>query len=492
MGIVAIVPLAALVALLESMSAETIGAMMLGIAPYRATGSALWILFPLVLYALGLLVSIAGLSVLPAFIREPEPPWRPAAAGFVLTAALALAGLLIAAKLMLGGHWYWFFACGLVGLLAAPAFAAIAGYYTQLPWRPVRSIAGATRTGVATNLIIGMSLGLETTAAAAVTISAALAAAYLLGSHASITGVSGVQAGMFGTAVATMGLLMVAAYVLALDASSAIVDNAGGIATMAGASPEESQPIGALIPAGNTAKTFARGYALASAGLAAFLLFSAFLDEVRQLAPHSEPSTVDLAHVWVFVGGLLGTMLVFLFASLTLRAVGGAAELVIEEVRTQLRAGGGTTQRAPLPDCSRVGEIVAGAALRRMLPPGLLAVSLPVLVGLAFRASGLDPGAGWQALAGFVMIGTIGGLLLAMALSNAGGTWANAEKFVEDGSLSDGGGLELKAGTAAYAAMIAGDSVGDPFKDVAASALHVLINLLSIMAIVLAPLFVLR
>jgi len=492
--------------LFESMSAENIGAMILGVAIYKATGSALWIFFPLVLRSFGILATMVGLLSVPGFVKEQDQdPMTPLNNGFYIASLLAVVGLFLATRFMLGTQWYWFFFCGVVGLLTGLAFVYITQYYTSGSWRPVREIANASRTGPATNIIIGTAVGMETTATTAIAIGLALVVSFLLGSHAGIPGVSGFVSGIFGTAVATMGMLTVAAYVLAMDTFGPITDNAGGITEMAGA-PESARHItDALDAVGNTTKALTKGYAVASAGLAAFLLFSAYLDKVREeifprlhalnpsiATPADVPISIDLSQVWVFVGGLLGVMLVFMFSSLAIRAVGKTAGAIIEEVRRQFRENPGIMDRTVRPDYGRAVDITTRAALHEMIAPGVLAVGLPVVVGLIFRFSGINPNAGWQSVAGLLMVGTIGGILLATFFNNSGGAWDNAKKFIEAGNLTEPDGSVIKKGSATHQAAVVGDTVGDPYKDTAGPSLHVLIKLLSTITLVLAPIFIIK
>jgi K(+)-stimulated pyrophosphate-energized sodium pump len=477
--------------LFESMSAENIGAMILGVAIFDATHNPLWIFFPLVLRSFGILATMAGLLSVPGFVKErDQDPMTPLNNGFYIASVLALVGVFLATKLMLGDQWYWFFFCGIIGLLTGLAFVYITQYYTSGSWRPVREIADASRTGPATNIIIGTAVGMETTATTAIAIGLALVISFLLGSHAAIPGVASYKTGIFGTAVATMGMLSVAAYVLAMDTFGPITDNAGGITEMAGASESARRITDALDAVGNTTKALTKGYAVASAGLAAFLLFSAYLDKVQEELPNLGRITIDLSQVWVFVGGLLGVMLVYMFSSLAIRAVGKTAGSIIEEVRRQFRESPGIMDGTVRPDYGRAVDITTRAALREMVAPGVLAVGLPVVVGLIFRFSGIDPNAGWQSVAGVLMVGTIGGILLATFFNNSGGAWDNAKKFIEAGNLTEPDGSVIKKATPTHAAAVVGDTVGDPYKDTAGPSLHVLIKMLSTITLVLAPLFI--
>jgi len=486
--------------LFESMSAENIGAMILGVAIFAVTDDIEWIMFPLVLRSFGILATMAGLLSVPFFAsREPKDPMQPLNGGYFIVSALSVVGLLITTKVMLGDAWYWFFFCGLVGIGTGIVFVYITQYYTSGSWRPVREIAEASRTGPATNIVIGTAVGFETTAATAITIGLALVTSFWLGSRADVDPlIPGFTTGIFGTAVATMGMLMSAAYILAMDTFGPITDNAGGITTMGGAEDKARDITDKLDTVGNTTKALTKGYAVASAGLAAFLLFSAYLDKVKERLglPLTQELPIDLANVDVFVGALLGVMLVFLFSSLAIRAVGRAAGTIIEEVRQQFRNDPGIMAGTSRPDYGRAVDITARAALREMVLPGILAVGAPVVVGLVFRYLrdttyiGLEDSGGWLAVSGLLMVGTIGGIMLATFLNNGGGAWDNAKKYIEAGNMRDEAGNVVGKGSDIHAAAVVGDTVGDPFKDTAGPSLHVLVKLLSTITLVLAPLFI--
>ena len=494
--------------LFESMSAENIGAMILGVAIFTVTGRVEWIMFPLVLRSFGIIAAVAGLLTVPMFARDEVKTMRnPMGAlngGYYIVSILSVVGLYIATSMMLGDQWFTFFLCGLVGILCGIAFVYITQYYTAGGWRPVQEIAEASKTGPATNVIIGTAVGLETTGATAITIGLALIASFVLGSNAEIPNVPTYTAGIFGTAVATMGMLMSAAYILAMDTFGPITDNAGGINEMAGAPASAREITDALDAVGNTTKALTKGYAVASAGLAAFLLFSAYLDKVKERLdiPLTAHLPVDLSSIDVFVGGLLGVMLVFVFSSLTIRAVGSAAGDIIDEVRRQFRENPGIMAGTVRPDYARAVDITARAALRQMVLPGILAVGLPIAVGLIFRVfrdesvivdgKVYEHASGWLAVSGMLIIGTIGGIMMATFFNNSGGAWDNAKKFIEAGELKDANGMVIGKGTPAHAAAVVGDTVGDPFKDTAGPSLHVLIKLLATVTLVLAPIFIVK
>jgi K(+)-stimulated pyrophosphate-energized sodium pump len=482
--------------LFESMSAENIGAMILGVTIYAATRQIEWIFFPLVIRSFGIIATIVGLLSVPYFVRPGKDAMAALNGGYYVVSILSVISLYIVTNAMMGAVWHWFFFAGLVGIGVGIAFVYITQYYTAGSWRPVQEIARASMTGPATTVITGTAVGFETTAATALTIGIALVAAFSLGSASGLP-----DGGIYGTAVATMGMLMSAAYVLAMDTFGPITDNAGGITEFSGAPAEAREITDALDAVGNTTKALTKGYAVASAGLAAFLLFSAYLDRVKELlgparvaslvGPEGGALPVNLSNVPTFVGALLGAMLAYLFSSLAIRAVGSAAGDIIEEVRRQFREDPGIMKGTSKPDYHRAVDITARAALRQMVAPGLLAVSMPIAVGVIFRFIGGERGnAGWESVAGFLMVGTISGVLLATFLNNSGGAWDNAKKFIEAGQLKDSSGVVQGKGTFAHQAGVVGDTVGDPYKDTAGPSLHVLVKLLSTITLVLAPLFV--
>jgi K(+)-stimulated pyrophosphate-energized sodium pump len=281
-----------------------------------------------------------------------------------------------------------------------------------------------------------------------------------------------------------MGMLMTTAYILAMDTFGPITDNAGGITEFSRAEAGARQITDRLDAVGNTTKALTKGYAIASASLAAFLLFSAYIDKVNLiLGVRGEPlmKSVDLANVDVFIAAMLAAMLVYLFSSLAIRAVGTTAQAIIIEVRRQFREMPGIMDYTQRPDYARVVDITTSAALRQMVLPGLVAVGTPIVVGILL---------GYEAVAGLLMVGTIAGVLLATVLNNGGGAWDNAKKYIEAGMLRGPDGQVIGKKTEAHAAAVVGDTVGDPFKDTAGPSLHVLVKLLATITLVLAPLFI--
>ncbi len=484
--------------LFESTAAENIGAMLLGATlatvagdngmPFAA-GVVGVMLFPLVARAFGLIAAIVGIFAV-KLANEDEDPMKALNKGYAWTAVLAIAGFAAATYWLLQNTarpnaWWMFFLCGIIGVLTSWAFVWITQYYTEYRYRPVREIANASITGPATNIISGIAVGLECTMAPVITISLAIISSYKLGEAAVAHG------GLFGTAVATMGMLGTAAYILAMDTFGPITDNAGGIVEMSGQPEEVRKKTDRLDSVGNTTKALTKGYAIGSAALAAFLLFSAYMDEVRlYLGDPKAFRTVDIAKPEIFVGGLLGAMLVFFFSALAIKAVGRAAQSVIEDVRAQFKEKPGIMEGTDKPDYARCVDIVTRGALKQMVLPGLVAVGTPIAVGLVFRIfiTSSDKTVAAESVASLLMVGTIAGILMATFLNNGGGAWDNAKKYIETGEFRVEGRVVGKRSEPHKAAVV-GDTVGDPFKDTAGPSLHVLIKLLSTITLVLAPLF---
>jgi K(+)-stimulated pyrophosphate-energized sodium pump len=492
----------------ESTAAESVGAMILGAALYPVFGIK-GVLFPLVIHAINLIASTVGVVAVRS--KEHEEPMHALNRGYYITTVLALAGFAVAVYTMLGGRW-WLFGCGVLGMFTSFLFVRITEYYTESRYRPVQSIARASLTGPATNIISGLAVGMETPAMPVLVISAALLLSYYFGvlgladAH-----IANYAKGIYGTAIATMGMLSSAAYILAMDTFGPITDNAGGIIEMSNQPENIRERTDKLDAAGNTTKALTKGYAIGSAALAAFLLFSAYLEEIRNVVAQRVSvaggymptgwtfNNVNLASVPVFVGALLGAALVYLFSSLAIQAVGRTAQYVIQDVRAQFKENPGIMLGTSKPDYGRCVSIVTKAALKEMVLPGLLVVCLPIVVGITFRhfsdafrtSSGIDMPSingipinlsGAEAVAALLMVGTITGILMAMLMNNGGGAWDNAKKFIETGEY---GGKRSDA----HKAAVVGDTVGDPFKDTAGPSLHVLIKLLATITLVLAPLF---
>ncbi|MBE3581841.1 MAG: sodium-translocating pyrophosphatase [Thermoanaerobacteraceae bacterium] len=455
--------------LFESTAAENIGAMILGIALVPVFGVK-GILFPLVARAVGIVASLVGMF----FVRgsEDKDPMVALNRGYFVTTLLSVIGLYPVTRYMLGGpevNFLYFYGAAVIGIALSYIFVFLTQYYTSYSYRPVREIARASVTGPATNIITGLAVGFESTALPVVFISIAILGSYWLGAQSGLPG-----GGLYGTAVATMGMLSTAAYILAMDTYGPITDNAGGIVEMSGAPEEIRRRTDRLDASGNTTKALTKGYAIGSAALATFLLFSAYIDEVKLLLGIKGNFPVDIGKPEVFVGAFIGAMMVFLFSSAAIRAVGRAAQYVILEVRRQFKEIPGLMEGKARPQYGNCVDIVTRGALKEMVLPGLVVVITPIIVGLLLKA---------EAAAAFLMIGTITGVIVALFLNNGGGAWDNAKKFIELGNY---GGK----GSEAHKASVVGDTVGDPCKDTAGPSLHVLVKLISTITLVLAGLFV--
>jgi K(+)-stimulated pyrophosphate-energized sodium pump len=472
--------------LFESTAAENIGAMILGIAAYLATGEIAWILFPLCVRGFGMIASMIGLFCVRA--KESENAMNALNRGYFVAIGLSVVGLAVTVYVMLD-NW-WLFGAGMIGIIASIVIVFITQYYTEARYKPVQEIANASKTGPATNIIMGMSVGFATTFATAMVIGIALLLAYWMGNESGVHG-----AGAFGTAVATMGMLMTCPYVLSMDTFGPITDNANGINEMAGAGPEIRKITDRLDAVGNTTKALTKGYAMVSAGLAAFLLFQAYLDRVSfiQFGETGLYNIVNIAKIEVFVGALLAAMIVYLFSAWAIKAVGKTASKIIEEVRRQFKAdpeilNPKDPEHPHQPDYGKAVDITTRAGLREMIAPGLLPVLGPIVIGVIFRfIPGYDAA---MAVAAVLMVGTIAGILLASFMNNGGGAWDNAKKMIEDGQLKDETGAVLGKKTPAHAAAVVGDTVGDPLKDTAGPSLHVLVKLLATITLVMCPLFI--
>jgi len=478
--------------LFESTAAENIGAMILGIAAYVFTGNIAWVLFPLCVRGFGMIASMLGLLSVRA--KESENAMNALNRGYFVSIALSVVGLAITVYFMLD-NW-WLFGAGLVGIIASVVIVFVTQYYTEWRYRPVRDIAEASKTGPATNIIMGMSVGFSTTFATAMVIGISLLLAYWLGDKSGVVG-----AGAFGTAVATMGMLMTCPYVLSMDTFGPITDNANGINEMAGAGPEVRKITDRLDAVGNTTKALTKGYAMVSAGLAAFLLFQAYIDRVNFLRPDNPMTSVNIARIEVFVGALLAAMIVFLFSSWAIKAVGKTASKIIEEVRRQFRADPEILNpkdpaHPHAPDYAKCVDITTRAGLREMIAPGLLPVLGPIVIGVGIKYLGKIPALSSlhldaaMTVAAVLMVGTIAGILMASFMNNGGGAWDNAKKMIEDGQLKDADGNVLGKKSFAHQAAVVGDTLGDPLKDTAGPSLHVLVKLLATITLVMTPLFI--
>jgi len=474
--------------LFESTAAENIGAMILGFSVYAATGQVGFVFFPLIVRAFGLIAGLVGIMTV-KLRNEDESPMKALNRGYYVTAILAAILFGYAAMELLGPSWGYFMACGVIGILLSIAIVYITQYYTAGEYRPVRDIAKSSETGAATNIITGFSVGLESAVLPIIVIAVSLLSSFALGQMAAPSSDLGFIYGLYGTAVATMGMLATCAFILAEDTFGPITDNAGGIVEMSNQSEEVRRRTDRLDAIGNTTKALTKGYAMGSAVLAAYLLFGAYFDRVLEILIVTNPTltiqdvfVVDIANPPVFVGALIGGMLVFLFASLAIRAVGKAAGDMIAEVRRQFKENPNILNGNDKPDYARCVDISTKGALKAMILPGILPVVAPVSLGIIMHyAYSGDVNIPYQSVGALLMVGTIVGVLMALLMNNGGGAWDNGKKYIESRGLKN---------TPTHAAAVVGDTVGDPFKDTAGPSLHVLIKLLSTITLVFASVFV--
>ncbi len=433
-----------------------------------ADGVTKGVLLPMIIAGVGILASVIATFFVRA--REGAHLSRALNAGSYSAALLTTVGTLLVVLFWLRGveavqHPVGFWISILCGLAAGLAIGWVSEFYTSDRYKPVKEIAQSSQTGAATTILSGFSEGMESTAGAILLLVGAIAGAYLAGNWA-MPDVA--NSGIYGIALAAIGMLSTTGMTVSVDAYGPIADNAGGISEMSGRPPEVRQITDSLDSLGNTTAAIAKGFAIASAGVTALALFKAYTTAVGI-------EIIDLGRWQTVVGLFLGGMFPFLFSSMAIKAVGRAAYSMIEEVRRQFRDIPGLKEgkegvRAEYAKCV---DISTKAALKRMIPPASIAVISPVVIGL------------WdnQALAGYLAGALVVGFLLAIFMANAGGAWDNAKKYIEAGNL---GGK----GTPTHAAAVVGDTVGDPFKDTAGPCMNIMIKVMSVIALVFAPLFI--
>lgn len=448
--------------LFESFAATTIAAMVIGNTVFGEAG----IIFPLILGAIGLLASIIATQ----FVRLNKENGNPQMAlnfglwGTNLITAIAGGGM---AYYLFNEKWINIFVGVLAGLVTNVLIGYITEHYTSYHKKPARAIAEASQTGAATNIIKGLGVGLRSTAAPILVISAAIAVAYFAAN--AVTSDTGVTAGIYGIAMAAMGMLATAGMVVAVDSFGPVADNAGGIAEMAELGPEVRKNTDKLDAVGNTTAAVAKGFAIGSAALTALALFTAFSQNAGL-----ESTGINLLQPIVIIGLFIGAMVPFVVASMAMDAVGRAAFDMIAEVRRQFREIPGIMEGTGKPDYAKCVDISTKAAIREMVAPGLLAIGTPIVVGFVLGPLGLG-----ATLAG----ATSSGVLLAIFMANAGGAWDNAKKYIETGEL---GGK----GSETHKAAVVGDTVGDPFKDTAGPAMNPLIKVMGTISLILAKVIV--
>src|ERR1700731_819757 len=453
----------------ETYAVSVIGAMLVGFLTLSSTPEA--IIYPFLLGGISVIGAIVG--IIYVNVRETKPGRVLVEA--VLASALVSAvlywpitTLLFPASIQIGGQTHssqQIYLAALVGLLMTGIIVAITNYYTATGFRPVRKIAHASETGHATNIIAGLAIGQHATALPVGFIGIAI----LLSFH---------FAGLYGIAIAVMSMLSMAGIIISLDSFGPITDNAGGIAVMSNLPKEVRAVTDQLDAVGNTMKAVTKGYAIASAGLAALVLFGSYVEELKaHVTRNGEPFPFhfSLTEPKVIIGLFLGGLLPFIFTAFSMDAVGKAAGAVVREVRRQLKAKPGILTGQDTPEYGTCVDIVTKAALREMIIPALLPLIFVVAVAII---KPLGP-----VVLGGMLVGTIvTGLFIAIAMTSGGGAWDNAKKFIEEGNLGGKGSF-------AHAASVTGDTVGDPYKDTAGPAINPMIKVVNIVAILIIPIF---
>jgi len=458
--------------LFESYEVTLVASIILGVAAFRSIGMdpALGLIFPVIVRAIGVLASIIGVYAVRATDGD-RSPLTPINRGFATAGVLTVVGTFVVAQFYVGNlDVFW---AVVAGLVLAQLVSRLTEYFTSTATAPVREIATASRTGPATTVLSGVSSGMESSVWAVVAIAAALGVALALGG-------GNLQYSLYLVALCGMGMLATTGVVVSEDTFGPVADNAAGIAEMSGEFGGEPERIMvALDAAGNTTKAVTKGFAIGSAVIAAVALFASYIETIgSELALTTEaselfadPATqINVADPKTFIGLLIGGAVVFLFSSLSIRAVGRTAGTVVNEVRRQF-ATKRIMEGIDRPDYGPVIDICTQASLRELATPALLAVLTPVIIGF---------GVSYMALGAFLASVIVVGQLMANFLSNAGGAWDNAKKFIEDGN--EGG-----KGSDAHHAAVIGDTVGDPFKDTAGPALNPLIKVMNLISLLILP-----
>jgi K(+)-stimulated pyrophosphate-energized sodium pump len=464
--------------LFESYEVTLVASIILGVAAFASIGAnpVLGLIFPVIARAIGVLASIAGIFMVRATPKD-RTAMAPINRGLLTAGILTVIGTFFVSMFYVGnanGNEGWkVFAAVVIGLILAQLVSRLTEYFTSTETRPVQEIADSTRTGPATTVLSGIASGLESSVWAIVAISVAIAVAVILGG-------GNLQFSLYLVALTGMGMLATTGVVVSEDTYGPVADNAAGIAEMSGEFHGEAQKIMVSLDAvGNTTKAVTKGFAIGSAVIAAVALFASFIEtiaaelglELTGSELFTSPETsINVANPLTFIGLLVGGSVAFMFSALAIRAVGRTAGVVVQEVRRQF-ADGKIMRGEKRPDYGPVIDICTAASLRELATPALLAVLTPVIVGF---------GLGYLALGGFLAAAILTGQLMANFLSNAGGAWDNAKKYIEEGH--HGG-----KGSDSHKAAVIGDTVGDPFKDTAGPALNPLIKVMNLVSLLVLP-----
>ncbi|MBN1046477.1 sodium-translocating pyrophosphatase [Clostridium botulinum] len=440
--------------LFESYVGSIISAITLGAVLVSSWGKEI-VIFPLVLSSIGILASLIGIVFVKSY--KGDNPQKALNLGSTISGAIVLVAGFIACKYLLGS--YKIFLPVIAGLLIGLLIGKITEFYTSSDYKSVKFIANESETGPATNIIAGLSVGMKSTV-----VPILLIAVGIIVSFFAIGGAKDTALGLYGIALSAVGMLSTTAITVAVDAYGPIADNAGGIAEMCDLDDSIREITDKLDSVGNTTAAIGKGFAIGSAALTALALFASYSQIVNL-------ETINLLNPLTLVGVLIGGMLPFLFAALTMQSVGKAATQMVEEVRRQFKENDGILKGTQKPDYSKCVEISTNAALKEMILPGILAIAVPLLVGILL---------GTEALAGVIGGGVVTGVMLAIMMANAGGAWDNAKKYIESGVHGGKGSYAHKAG-------VVGDTVGDPFKDTSGPSMNILIKLMTIVSVVFAP-----
>lgn len=452
--------------LYESTSANNIGAMIIGVTLSGVTGNPLFIIFSLVTRAFGNVAGILG-GYFTKMKEKDVDPIRAFARGLIYTSIFDIAFFFILSLLSFGKGWWLLFTSGAIGVFLGLSTYFIVNYYTSSRHRPVKDLIKSSETGAATNVINGFALGLESPFIPILTFIIGIIVNFILGQmYAELNGISPSLGGIFGVTLATMGLLSITTIILAFDGFGPVSDNAAGIAEMSHLGENVRNNLDRLDAVGNTTKALAKGFGITSAALSAIVLFEAYLEEIKSV-------DVNIYDPVVLSSILLGVVIPFLFSAFAIRSAGIAAYGMIKEIQRQFSSDPGILAGTSYPDYAKCIDIGTKVALKRMIIPALFPSVTPIILGFLF---------GPIAVAGFLISGTVSGIVLGFVMNTGGGALDNAKKAIE-------GGLLGGKGSNAHSASIVGDTFGDPLKDTAGPSLHILVKLLNTISIAFAPIF---